>query len=45
MKPNMTPTRQLSLAVLVILAALLRLLLTHPTAMDAIVLWVFGAPE
>ena len=45
MKLNMTPTRQFSLAVLVILAAALRLLLTHPTAMDAITLWVFGAPK
>jgi hypothetical protein len=37
----MTPYRQLSLVLL--LAALLRLLLTHPTAIDAITLWIFGA--
>jgi len=39
----MTPTRQLSLVLL--LAVALRLLLTHPTALDTITLWVFGAPK
>jgi hypothetical protein len=37
----MTPTRQLSLVLL--LAAALRLLFTHPTVASAITLWMFGA--